>query len=186
MSMKLSDHPIDKSTEEIHKNIETIVKDQMIPQKFRVFKVLTSDQSFDIIMVAPSPKFPGKTSISVFYSTFKDYTTNGQAETVFVPFLDITLILNQNKNIRYPNNSKINIGDTIETTCSSVDQWLNSYKNTMNYEQFDIVEMTLDELVVFDPQVMLLYGVKYQKHMLNPERNKAEIILSDEQINKAT
>lgn len=186
MSMKLSDHPNAKSNKEIHKDIEIIVKDQMIPQKFRVFKVLTSDQSFDLIMVAPSSKFPGKTSISVFYSTFKDYTTNGQAETVFVPFLDITLILNQNKNIRYPNNSKINIGDTIETTCSSVDQWLNSYKNTMNYEQFDIVEMTLDELVVFDPQVILLYGVKYQKHMLNPERNKAEIILSDEQINKAT
>lgn len=181
MSMKLSDHPIAKSNDEIQKDLKTIVKDQMIPQKFRVFKVLTSDQSFDIIMVSPSSKFPGKTSVSIFYSTYKDYNTDGHLETVFVPFLDITLILNQNKNIRYPNNSKINIGDTIETTCSSVDQWLNSYKNTMNYEEFDIVELTVDELVTFDPQVMLLYGVKYQKHMLQPDRSKAETILSDDQ-----
>lgn len=132
---------------------------QTLPRFFSVFKSESNNpERFDLVVVGPSPKFPGLTAFSAFRSTTLEYTSDpDRCDIVYQPAYDVTVKFGCKQNIYYHNSDAHQLGLTAEVTTDSVDVWLESYGHLLGFGHPDITFVEIDFETAMSEDFKMLY-----------------------------
>ena len=158
---------------------------QTLPRFFSVSKSESNDpEKFDLVVVGPSPKFPGLTAFSAFRSTTLEYTSDPErCDIVYEPAYDVTVKFGCDQNIYYHNSKARQLGLTAEVTTDSVDVWLESYGHLLGFGHPDINFVEIDFETAMSEDFKMLYfkntNALYDKISLQTDRAQPLLTTSE-------